>query len=276
MRTRPPLPRHASCGRTLARRVRLYDVVKPPGHGARPRWAVALFWGALLRRRPALPWLWLRRLACGVPSLAADLRTKTGEQRRVALASDVTIDLNTHTSVALRRDAGALHGVDLLDGEIAVNSTRGLAQPFVVAAGPGRAIATQASFEVRNLDARVCVTCLSGDVRVEVGGRSLTLTANQQVTYDKHALGAVAQTDVATTSAWRNGVLVFRQTPLSDVVSEINRYRPGHVLVVDDKLARSRLNGRFRIDRLDTVFVQIREVLGASVTELPGGIVLLG
>jgi transmembrane sensor len=48
------------------------------------------------------------------------------------------------------------------------------------------------------------------------------------------------------------------------------------VLVVDDKLARSRLNGRFRIDRLDTVFVQIREVLGASVTELPGGIVLLG
>jgi transmembrane sensor len=87
---------------------------------------------------------------------------------------------------------------------------------------------------------------------------------------------AVAQTDVATTSAWRNGVLVFRQTPLSDVVSEINRYRPGHVLVVDDKLARSRLNGRFRIDRLDTVFVQIREVLGASVTELPGGIVLLG
>ena len=60
------------------------------------------------------------------------------------------------------------------------------------------------------------------------------------------------------------------------MVSEINRYRPGHVLVVDDKLARSRLNGRFRIDRLDTVFVQIREVLGASVTELPGGIVLLG
>ncbi len=210
------------------------------------------------------------------PSLAADLRTKTGEQRQVALGADVTIDMNTHTSVALRRDAGALHGVDLLDGEIAVNSARGAAQPFVVAAGPGRAIATQASFEVRNLDARVCVTCLSGDVRVEVGGRSLTLAANQQVTYDKYMLGTVAQTDVATASAWRNGVLVFRQTPLSDVVSEINRYRPGHVLVVDDKLARSRLNGRFRIDRLDTVFAQIREVLGASVTELPGGIVLLG
>lgn len=212
------------------------------------------------------------------PSLAADFSTKTGEQRQLALAPDVTVDLNTHTSVALRRDASAnvLHGVDLLDGEIAVNSKRGAAQPFIVAAGPGRAIAAQASFEVRNLDTRVCVTCLSGDVRVEVNGRSVMLMANQQVAYNKHAVSAVMATDASTTSAWRSGVLVFRQTPLSDVVDEINRYRPGHVLVVDNKLARSRLNGRFRINKLDTVFAQMHEVLGAKVTALPGGIVLLG
>jgi len=212
------------------------------------------------------------------PSLAADFRTKTGEQRQLALAADVTVDLNTHTSVALRRDAtaNALQGVELLDGEIAVNTTRAAAQPFIVAAGPGRAEATQANFEVRNLDTRVCVTCLSGDVRVDANGRSVMLTANQQVTYGKHAMSAVMAADAATTSAWRSGVLVFRQTPLSDVVDEINRYRPGHVLVVDSKLERSRLNGRFRIDKLDTVFAQMREVLGAKVTELPGGIVLLG
>ncbi|TXD59893.1 DUF4974 domain-containing protein [Ralstonia sp. TCR112] len=212
------------------------------------------------------------------PALAADFRTKTGEQRQLALAADVTVDLNTHTSVALRRDAtaNALQGVELLDGEIAVNTTRAAAQPFIVAAGPGRAEATQANFEVRNLDTRVCVTCLSGDVRVDANGRSVMLTANQQVTYGKHAMSAVMAADAATTSAWRSGVLVFRQTPLSDVVDEINRYRPGHVLVVDSKLERSRLNGRFRIDKLDTVFAQMREVLGAKVTELPGGIVLLG
>lgn len=210
-----------------------------------------------------------------IPALAADFRTRTGEQRQLALAPDVTVDLNTHTSVALRREASALQGVELLDGEIAVHSTRSVAQPFVVAAGAGRAIATQASFEVRHLDARVCVTCLSGQVRVETGGRSIALAANQQVVYDRHAVGAVAATDAATASAWRSGVLVFRQTPLSDVVDEINRYRPGHVMVVDGKLAASRLSGRFRIDRLDAVFAQIHEVLGASVTALPGGIVLL-
>jgi transmembrane sensor len=210
--------------------------------------------------------------------LAADFRTKTGEQRQLALAANVTVDLNTHTSVALRRDAtaNALQGVELLDGEIAVNTTRAAAQPFIVAAGPGRAEATQANFEVRNLDTRVCVTCLSGDVRVDANGRSVMLTANQQVTYGKHAMSAVMAADAATTSAWRSGVLVFRQTPLSDVVDEINRYRPGHVLVVDSKLERSSLNGRFRIDKLDTVFAQMHEVLGAKVTELPGGIVLLG
>jgi len=210
------------------------------------------------------------------PSLAADFRTAVGEQRQLALAPGVTVDLNTRTSVALRRDAGMLQGIDLLDGEVAVDNSRSATQPFVVAAGEGHAIARQASFEVRNLGARVCVSCLSGNVRVEVGSRGVLLQARQQVSYDKDVLGAAMPVDAATASAWRSGVLVFRDTPLSDVVAEINRYRAGHVVVVNSKVAHSRLNGRFRINQLEAVFAQIREVLGANVTRLPGGIVLLG
>lgn len=215
-------------------------------------------------------------LLSAFPSLAADLHTATGEQRQVALAPGVTVDLNTRTSVALRRAAGVLQGVDLLGGEIAVDNTRGAAQPFVVAAGEGQAIATRASLEVRDLGQHVCVTCVSGRVRVELGSRGLGLVAGQQVTYDKRVLGAPVQADANIASAWRSGVLVFRDTPLAEVVDEINRYRAGHVVVVDGKLSRSRLNGRFRINQLEAVFAQIQEVLGASVTRLPGGIVLLG
>lgn len=215
-------------------------------------------------------------LLSAFPSLAADLHTATGEQRQVALAPGLTVDLNTRTSVALTRAAGVLQGVDLLGGEIAVDNTRGTAQPFVVAAGEGRAIATQASFEVRNLGPQVCVTCVSGRVRVELGSHGVGLVAGQQVNYDRHGLGAPVQSDANIASAWRGGVLVFRDTPLAEVVDEINRYRAGHVVVVDGRLSRSRLNGRFRINQLEAVFAQIQQVLGASVTRLPGGIVLLG
>ncbi|MCE4062578.1 FecR domain-containing protein [Pandoraea sputorum] len=214
----------------------------------------------------------------------ADYRTSAGEQRQIALASDVTVNLNTRTSIALTDKGGNVgasssqgvrRGVDLLDGEIAVDNSRSAA-PFVVTAGDGRAIGTQANFEVRNLDTRVCVTCVSGNVRVELGGNSVQLAAHQQVIYQGQRLGRATTVDTTVATAWRSGVLIFRDTPLSDVIGEINRYRAGRVVVFDSHLAQSRLSGRFRIDRLDEVFAQMQEVLGARVTQLPGGVVVVG
>ncbi|WP_353189800.1 FecR domain-containing protein [Pandoraea pnomenusa] len=208
----------------------------------------------------------------------ADYRTATGEQRQVALADNVTVDLNTRTSIALTNDdvaSRAQRGVKLLDGEIAVDASRSPA-PFVVAAGDGRAIGTQANFEVRNLETRVCVTCISGGVRVEVGGNRVQLAAREQVIYEGQRLGRAVAVDTSATSAWRSGVLVFRNTPLADVIGEINRYRAGRVMVFDSRLAQSRLSGRFRIDRIGEIFAQIETVLGASVTQLPGGILVVG
>ena len=42
---------------------------------------------------------------------------------------------------------------------------------------------------------------------------------------------------------WREGVLVFRDMPLSEAVAEINRYRPGRIMVLDDALAARRVSG---------------------------------
>ncbi|WP_170836282.1 FecR family protein [Pandoraea sp. ISTKB] len=213
----------------------------------------------------------------------ADYRTSTGEQRQIALANDVTVNLNTRTSIAWLKPAGTggqtsqsvSPGIDLLDGEIAVDNLRS-GGPFVVAAGDGRAIGTQANFEVRNLDSRVCVTCVSGSVRVELGGNRVQLGAHEQVIYQGQRLGRATNVDTTVATAWRSGVLVFRDTPLPDVVNEINRYRSGRVVVIDDRLAQKHLSGRFRIDSIGEIFAQMQAVLGANVTHLPGGIVVVG
>ncbi|ALS61381.1 FecR family protein [Pandoraea norimbergensis] len=208
----------------------------------------------------------------------ADYRTATGEQRQIAMGEGVTLDLNTRTSIAMLNGTSTRQGVDLLDGEIAVDNTgsAGNATTFVVEAGKGRVTGTRANFEVRHLASQVCVTCVSGSVGVSLGNQQVALAAQQQVTYEGQRLGAVTSVDTAATSAWRNGVLVFRDTPLAQVADEINRYRNGHVVVFDNRLAQSRLSGRYRIDRLGEIFAQIQEVLGARVTQLPGGIVLVG
>jgi len=70
-------------------------------------------------------------------------------------------------------------------------------------------------------------------------------------------------------------MLVFRQERLSEVVAEINRYRPGHILIADSQLAGRRVDGTFYVAQLDQFFDQVRSAFGASVTRLPGGIVVI-
>ena len=133
-----------------------------------------------------------------------------------------------------------------------------------------------ARFELRNLGGTVCVTCIAGSVRVALGGGATLLGPSERLFYDGQGLGQVQRIDPAETSAWRQGSLVFRQTPLAEVVAEINRYRRGRVVLLDGARGASALSGRFEIRDTDKVLVQIEKAFGLTATHLPGNVVLLG
>ena len=101
------------------------------------------------------------------------------------------------------------------------------------------------------------------------------MAPRQQVSYDREQVGAIQTIDPDETSAWRQGALVFRQTPLPDVVAEINRYRRGHVVLLDGKRGASAMSGRFEIRDMEKVLVQIERAFGLTATRLPGNVVLL-
>lgn len=205
----------------------------------------------------------------------ADFRTATGEQKRVRVSDDVWLALNTQTRVALQ--SGTQPGIRLLAGEAEVERRAVAGLPLSVIAGDGRTLARgQARFDVRNDDGEVCVTCLAGEVEVEQGARRQVLHRNERVIYDANGLRAPLAVDPSTVSAWREGAVVFRRTPLSDAVAEINRYRPGRVVLLDRELGRNVVSGRFRIGDMDQVIAQIRAAFGVRVRHLPGNVVLLG
>jgi transmembrane sensor len=205
--------------------------------------------------------------------LTADYRTTTGEQREIAVSGHVSVELNTRTSLAIRsRDKD---GVELIDGEIAVTA-RPAGAPFVVVAGDGRASAEQAVFDLRSDAGRVMVTCIDGAVRVECRGAAETLRPRQQIAYDHRGLSAIAAVDAAVVDAWRRGLLVFENVPVTQVIAEINRYRRGKIILMDASLGRLPLDASFRLDRIDEAVDKIAHVFGARVKSLPGGIVLLG
>ena len=206
--------------------------------------------------------------------LAADYRTGTGEQRRITLAGDVSVRLNTQTSLAIA-DKSA-DQLKLIAGEASFTMPAGVQRSLSVIAADGRSTATTGRFEVRNVGASVCVTCVDGEVRVDHASDTAVLTAGKQIRYDAHRLQSASAADLNVSTAWQDGMLVFRLTPLADVVSEINRYRPGRVMLMSDELGSSPVNGRFRIQRIEEVLVWIEQAFNIKGRALPGGIVLLG
>ncbi|ALS60632.1 FecR family protein [Pandoraea norimbergensis] len=209
----------------------------------------------------------------GTTALRADYRTGTGEQRTIALAGNVSVEMNTRTSMAL--SAGSTPGIDLLGGEAAVDTTRASA-PFEIVAGAGRTIARSARVEVRNVAQKVCVTCIEGVADVVHTAGRVQLRARQQLVYDERALQSLVNVGDNDMPAWRDGYLRFAEVPLGEVIDEINRYRPGKVVLMNDKVAARPVTGRFAIRSLDVALGQIEHSLQLSAHTLPGGIVLLG
>jgi transmembrane sensor len=208
--------------------------------------------------------------------LSAGYRTAKGEQRDVAVSDGVSVKLNTQTSLSVLA-AGINPRIELISGEAAVTATRTSSEPLVLIAGNGQLSATTADFNVRCLDGAVLAVCIDGAVTVTQGGRSLRLGRGQQVSYAPEGpMGAPEPVaDTARATAWREKLLVFRDQPLADVVSEVNRYRPGKIVVTNSELGQRLVNGTFHTDKLDDFVAQVRQLFSADVRSLPGGIVLL-
>jgi len=101
------------------------------------------------------------------------------------------------------------------------------------------------------------------------------LQANQQTIYNNESISGIAGVDAVDASAWRKGELVFNQTPLAQVVDEINRYRPGRVVLLATAGRDRPVVGRFRIAILDEALLQIQHAFGLNARLLPAGVLVL-
>lgn len=209
-----------------------------------------------------------------VNELQADYRTSVGEQQRVSLASNINVELSTRTSISVLTDRRGIAGIDLISGQTAVE-VDGSQAPFSVRAGDVRVLLNAGQLEIRRSQDSICVTCLQGRAKLVNGSGELTLFPNQQITYDGNGFGNIVNVDLAQVSAWREGSLRFLDSSLSDVIEEINRYRPGRIVILDKSLAAKPVTGRFRLNALDKAIEQIQQSLNLRTRSLPGGLLLL-
>jgi transmembrane sensor len=246
LRARPQLARRAFLGGALAASVAAVGYV-----GSRPPF----------------------RLWPSPEELAADYRTGTGGRQTVAMGDDVSIILNTQTSIDMRAANAGRRGFELIDGEASITAKPG--SDVEVVAAYGRATASAAHFTIRRDNASVCITCMQGEVSVSHRDQRASVQPGQQVVYDDHGLQPVAVADIAVSSAWERGQLIFRHQPFARVVKELNRYRPGKIVVLNDRLGQRDVVATFQLASIDAAIDHLAETFGAKLRRLPGGMVLL-
>ena len=251
-----------------------------PGTGARSPGRRAFLAGGLAASAAAAGVMMVRPPLGLWPSwsdLTADYRTQAGAQRTISFAEGVSVEMNSRTSIGLRSTPGQNHGdaIELISGEVAISAACSADRPMVVFAGGGQTQSAQAKFDIRHDGGSIRVICLEGAVQVERAAVRTTLRAREQASYSEGGIGPIMTIDPAAVMAWQQGLLIFRDEPLAQVLDEVNRYWTGRIILLDADLGRRRVTARIELARIGEVISYVRSTLGAKVRTLPGGVVLL-
>lgn len=178
--------------------------------------------------------------------------TRWGERRRISLGDGSAAHLNFESTIDVLFDASA-RNVRILRGEVLFEVAPDVQRPFVVSAGDLTVTAVGTAFVVRRLAGGAArVTVVEGRVDANLASAgSVALGADDSVESTALSFGAVRKINAADSAAWRSGLLVFRDTPLQDVLAEIGRYTPYRIDARLGSRGSEQLTGTFFIERID-------------------------
>lgn len=209
----------------------------------------------------------------GINTILADYTTSIGEQRTVKLTDGSVVELDGGSSLSFDFSAKGRR-VSLESGAAVFHVARDEERPFTVAAQSGLTSALGTSFAISNGADQVAVDCLKGKILVECGA-SEQLTGGSSISYTASGLGKVTTDEPENMAAWRNGLLIFRDKPLVDVVLDINRHRKGRVIIGRTDLGEQRVSGVFHLERPNEILSHLEATMHVNAMHIPGGIVMI-
>ncbi|MFO6421637.1 FecR family protein [Hylemonella sp. W303a] len=199
----------------------------------------------------------------------ADQYTALGEVRRVALADGSVLTLDSATAVDVRMDARQRE-IHLHRGRILAQVAKDEAgRPFVVIGRDGTAQALGTRYIVDQRATQTRVQVLESTVAVAIDkkpGQPVVLQAGESIRYTNFELGAREPVSAAAAQAWTHARLVFNEATLSEVVTELSRYRRGVLTVRDsEQLGAMRFTGVLPLDDTDAALRIVAQNLGLKI-----------
>ncbi|MGJ7501657.1 FecR family protein [Variovorax sp. ZT5P49] len=245
--------------------------------------SVAALLGTGLVAGRGVQWYWQQ------PVFRAAYETRTAQMLKVTLtdgrsgAPGSQLDLAPQSAidVALYRQHRA---VDMAHGEVRFEVARDADRPFRVRTRSATIEVVGTAFTVRDRGGPITVGVEHGHVRVHVsprnesagtGEEAIDLRVGDLLEIDDDRAAAVRQTDTAALSAWRNGWLVFENTPLGDALAAVNSYRARPIVSTNPRIDAMRLSGRFRTNDSDGLVAALPTILPLAAEPQPDGSVTL-
>lgn len=209
---------------------------------------------------------------------AYELSVATGptETREVDLPDGSRVALNFSSNLRIRYYPRHRE-TELTAGEAFFRVAPDPSRPFTVDSGISQVRVVGTAFNVRAAPPRLVVKVLEGKVEVRPDRtrddmRALLLTAGAGVSIDP-ATGehAAVAAPAGTVGDWRNGQLVFEQTPLAEVAADLARYLGQPVLVEGERLNKLPVSGMVITSSPATFLRSLPDLLPVRVDKAAGG-----
>lgn len=208
--------------------------------------------------------------------------TLVGQRAEIGLAdgSQLTLDTNTRLTVKWRLRS---RQVLLEEGRARFDVSPSAWRPFTVAADAVRVRVVGTRFDVWQRPMSTEVTVYQGRVAVWHDGQEapqVLLQPGQQVSVptgmmDSSATLHVQSFDESRQAAWRQGRLVFQETPLGQVLEEIQRYTALSIRVEDAETAGLVLSGVFDSGNIEQLLGLLPSILPVRVQRQAGSVSII-
>lgn len=209
--------------------------------------------------------------------------TGIGEQRAFTLSDGSRIELNSRSAVQVRFTDTA-RSIELVQGQALFRVAQDKTRPLVVRSGDTQVRAIGTQFDVYRSKAGTRVTVLEGKVAVTLAGAAVEISpqgsvpllvgAGEQAVVTARSPVKTREPDISSATAWTQGRLVFKATPLRDVADEFNRYNEKPLVVRDAQLSEFKVTGSFSSTDPTSLILFLESRPGITVTREQSQIVV--
>ncbi|KZN59258.1 hypothetical protein N473_03620 [Pseudoalteromonas luteoviolacea CPMOR-1] len=179
--------------------------------------------------------------------------------------SVVTLGPDSKLLVSISNQARSLK---LLSGEGYFDVVTDKIRPFVVSSGQVGVTIIGTEFNVRYNSHSIQVAVSEGLVEVELQDMRTKLQAGEVIIADNSSgLSQVTSIDPALIDDWQQGQLTYQDVPLGHIVSQLNRYYAGQIIVVGEDVEQLRVTASFSTQDIPSVIQDLAAMLSLEYTQ---------